>query len=161
MGIISHIHTRLSAKIQAYTSSGDLWLITSLLLLRSNTSKWRSHTNGNMPAGVPAVWTPTGALRGRTALKAPIHVRVWLASPAGLGFKSVKLVRVWSVTSRTWPILAWLVRAFGGARLAAGLLLARKCVGGPTPDSRIHTATSTASFLLQHVITINSANETL
>ena len=74
-----------------------------------------------------------------------IHVRVWLASPAGLVFQWVKLVRVWSVTSRTWPIVAWLVRAFGGARLATGLLLARTCVGGPKPDSRIHTATNTAS----------------
>jgi hypothetical protein len=34
-------------------------------------------------------------------LKAPIYVRVWLASPAGLGFQWVKLVCVWSVTSRT------------------------------------------------------------
>jgi hypothetical protein len=31
--------------------------------------------------------------------KVPIHVRVRLASPAGLGFQWVKLVRVWSVTS--------------------------------------------------------------
>jgi hypothetical protein len=76
-------------------------------------------------------------------LKVPIHVRVCLASPAGLGFQWVKLVHVWSVTSRTWPILAWLVRAFGGAWLAAGLLLARTCVGGPKPDSRIHTAINT------------------
>ena len=70
-------------------------------------------------------------------------------SPAGLGLQWVKFVRVWSVTRRTWPILAWLVRAFGGARLAAGLLLARTCVGGPKPDSRIHTATNTdsASFV--------------
>jgi hypothetical protein len=30
----------------------------------------------------------------------PIHVRIWLATPAGLGFQWVKLVRVWSVTSR-------------------------------------------------------------
>ena len=56
----------------------------------------------------------------------PINVRVWVASPAGLGFQLVKLVRVWSVKSRTWPNLAWLVRAFGGARLAAGFLLARR-----------------------------------
>jgi hypothetical protein len=34
-------------------------------------------------------------------LKAPIHVPVWLSSPAGLGFQSVKLIRVWNVTSRT------------------------------------------------------------
>ena len=66
-------------------------------------------------------------------------------SPAGLGFQWVKLVHVWIVTSRTWPILAWLVRAFGGTRLAAGLLLARTCVGDPKPDSCIHTATNTDS----------------
>jgi hypothetical protein len=29
----------------------------------------------------------------------PIHVRDWLASPDGLGFQRVKLVRVWSVTN--------------------------------------------------------------
>jgi hypothetical protein len=29
-------------------------------------------------------------------LKVPIHVRAWLASPAGLGFQWVKLVRVWT-----------------------------------------------------------------
>jgi hypothetical protein len=40
-------------------------------------------------------------------------------------------------------------QVFGGARFAAGLLLARTCVGGPMPDSRIHTATNTdsASFV--------------
>ena len=43
---------------------------------------------------------------------------------------------MWSVTSRTWPILAWLVRAFGGTRLAAGLLLARTCVGGLRANSK-------------------------
>jgi hypothetical protein len=68
-------------------------------------------------------------------LKMPIHIRVWLASPAVLGFQWVKLVCVWSDTSRTWPILAWLVRAFGGARLAAGLLLACTCVGGLRANS--------------------------
>jgi hypothetical protein len=34
-------------------------------------------------------------------VKVPTHIWVWLASPAGLGFQWVKLVRVWSVTSRT------------------------------------------------------------
>jgi hypothetical protein len=38
------------------------------------------------------------------ALTVPTHVRVWLASPAGHGFQWVKLIRVWGVTSRTWPI---------------------------------------------------------
>ena len=82
------------------------------------------------------------------SLKVPIHVRIWLASPAGLGFQWVKPVRVWSVTSRIWPILAWLVRAFGGDRLAAGLLLARTFMGGPKPESRIHTTTNTDSASL-------------
>ena len=56
---------------------------------------------------------------------------------------------MWSATNRTWSILARLVRAFVGARLAADLLLARTCVGGPKPDSRIHTVTNTdrASFV--------------
>ena len=55
---------------------------------------------------------------------------------------------MWSVTSRIWPILAWLVRAFGGDRLAAGLLLARTFMGGPKPESRIHTTTNTDSASL-------------
>jgi hypothetical protein len=40
-----------------------------------------------------------------TTLNVPIHVRVWLASPTGLASQWVKLVRVWSVTSRTWPFI--------------------------------------------------------
>jgi hypothetical protein len=36
------------------------------------------------------------------SLKVPIHVRVWLVSPAGLGFQWVKLIRVWSVPSRKY-----------------------------------------------------------
>jgi hypothetical protein len=36
-----------------------------------------------------------------STLMVPIHVRVWLASLAGLGFQWVKLVHVWSVMSRT------------------------------------------------------------
>jgi hypothetical protein len=44
-------------------------------------------------------------------LNVPIHVRVWLASPAGLGFQWVKLVRVWSgihscVCGEIYPSLA-------------------------------------------------------
>jgi hypothetical protein len=38
---------------------------------------------------------------------------------------------------------AGLARAFGGAWLAAGSLLARACVGGPEPVSRTRTATGT------------------
>ena len=108
-----------------------------------------SQLENKYPAEVEDVITnlpPTGRY---VRIKVPLHVGVWLASPAGLGFQLVKLARVWSVTSRTWPSLVWLVRAFGGARLAAGLLLARTCVEGPKPDSRIHTVTNTdsASFV--------------
>jgi hypothetical protein len=49
-----------------------------------------------------------------TRLKGPIQVRVWVASPARLGFQWAKLVCMWG-TPR-----AGLARAFGGARLAIG-----------------------------------------
>jgi hypothetical protein len=79
------------------------------------------------------------------------HTRTSLASESDWARVPMSQTRpcVWNVTSRTWPILAWLVRTFGGARLAAGLLLARTCVGDPKPDSHIHTATNTdsASFV--------------
>jgi hypothetical protein len=65
----------------------------------------------------------------------PIHVRVWFASPARLGFQWAKLVCVWGATSRAQPSPAGLARAFGGARLAAGSLLAGTCVGGPETGS--------------------------
>jgi hypothetical protein len=49
------------------------------------------------------IWTHDRSWRAALdlRLKVPIHVRVWLASPAGLGLQWVTLVRVWSVTSRT------------------------------------------------------------
>jgi hypothetical protein len=59
-------------------------------------------------------------------LKVPIHVQVWLASPAGLGFQWVKLVRVWSVTSRTLAdyiyIRAWIPSQAPRADSRAGLV---------------------------------------
>jgi hypothetical protein len=76
----------------------------------------------------------------RVCLKVPIHVRVWLGSGPNEPNPSV-----WGATSRARPSPAGLARAFGGARLVAGSLLARTCVGGPEPDSRIHTATRTDS----------------
>jgi hypothetical protein len=42
---------------------------------------------------------------------------------------------VWGATSQARPSPAWLTRAFGGARLAAGSVLARTCLGGPEPGS--------------------------
>jgi hypothetical protein len=73
----------------------------------------------------------------------PTHVRVWLASPAGLGFQSVKLVRVWSVTSRTTAdyiyiyiyIRAWLPSQAPRGGLASQILT---CMGTATQQSRLY-----------------------
>jgi hypothetical protein len=69
---------------------------------------YRNYTQPQCSLEVQIEWgftrTPPMHLFGRYFgfnLKVPMHLRVWLASPAGLGFKWVKLVRVWSVTSRT------------------------------------------------------------
>jgi hypothetical protein len=66
------------------------------------------------------------------SVKVSIHERVWLASPAGLGFQWVKLVRVWNVTSR--PLAdyiyiytrAWLPRQASRGGLASQT---RTCMG--------------------------------
>jgi hypothetical protein len=65
----------------------------------------------------------------------PIHVRVWLGSGSNEPNSSVCGA----------PRAGAFGGDFGGARLAAGSLLARTCVGGPEPGSRIHTATRTDS----------------
>jgi hypothetical protein len=58
------------------------------------------------------------------SVKVPIHVRVWLGSGPNEPNSSV-----------CGEPRAGLARAFGGARFAAGSLLARTCVGGPEPGS--------------------------
>jgi hypothetical protein len=67
-----------------------------------------------------------------TFRKVLIHVRVWLASPAGLGFQWVKLVRVWSVKSRKYGEILY-IRAWLASQAPRGALAShtRTCMGIP------------------------------
>jgi hypothetical protein len=91
----------------------------------------------------------SGPRRSRDTARKGAHTRTSLArlGSARLGFQWAQLVRVWCATSRARPSPAGFSWASGGARLAAGSLLARTCVGGgvPEPGSRIHKATRTDS----------------
>jgi hypothetical protein len=90
--------TQRRATVDRTDSSGRV-ISSSQRPLPDNTQHTQQ-TNIHAPGGIRT------HIRNRRAavdicLKVPIHVRVWLASLAGLGFQWVKLVRVWSVTSRT------------------------------------------------------------
>jgi hypothetical protein len=83
-------------------------------------------------------------------LKEPIHVRVWLASPAGLGFQWVKLVRVWSVTSRAWAYYIYIRSWFSSQAPRGGLASqTRTCMTTfrvHAPYSVLYNSTTAVTF---------------
>jgi hypothetical protein len=83
---------------------------------------------------------------GPQALGMPVTVAARESGSARVPVSQTRLC-----VGRHEPGSAESARAFGGARLAAGSLLARTCVGGPEPVSRIHTATRTDGVSFVHV----------
>jgi hypothetical protein len=81
----------------------SVWLLWSSDQLVAETSTWQHTTLTTDRHATDGIRThnPSKRAAADPRLKVPIHVRVWLASPAGLGFQWVILVRVWSVTSLT------------------------------------------------------------
>ena len=76
--------------------------------LRYPSDRWPNHGRCERDTRLSSLSVVSAlVLWALSLLKVPIHVRVWLASPAGLGFQWVKLVRVWSVTSRNPLVHAW------------------------------------------------------
>jgi hypothetical protein len=81
---------------EIYQHTFPTWVSVTLHQLRIGQVSVTAHLHAVIAASPDDCRATT-----QVSLKVFIHVRVWLASPAGLGFQGVKLVRVWGVTSRT------------------------------------------------------------